>query len=85
MFALMRYKVIDVYQKDSLKRYVAKCLKTHSPQFIVIESKQTLCLNIDIIDVDKQHQIATWATGEQISLKILSGFDSFDKTYTTRI
>ena len=79
----MRYKIIDVYQKDNLKRYVAKCLKPHSPQFIVIESPQTLCLNIDIIEVNPHTAVATWATGEAISMKILQQFDHFDKTYMT--
>lgn len=78
---LMRYKIIDVYQKENLRRYIAKCLKSRSPQFIVIESPQTLCLNLDIIDVNPHTAVTTWATGEAISMKILNQFDSFDKAY----
>ena len=81
----MRYKIIDVYQTENLKRYIAKCLKKHSPQFIVIESKRTLCLNLDIILVNSQHTSATSITGEDISLKILNKFDTFDKTYMSRL
>jgi hypothetical protein len=77
----MRYKIIDVYQNENITSYIAKCLKLHSPQFIVIESKQTLCLNLDIIEVDHQLSKATWATGEEISLKILQSFDSFDQNF----
>ncbi|MFC6053747.1 hypothetical protein A6M14_00040 [Acinetobacter sp. Ac_877] len=81
----MRYQIIDVYQTEDLKRYIAKCLKKHSPQFIVIESQRTFCLNIDIINVNCQHTSATSATGEEISLKILNKFDTFDKTYMSRL
>jgi hypothetical protein len=77
----MRYKIIDVYQKENIKRYIAKCLKPRSPQFIIIESPQTLCLNLDIIDVNPKTSVTTWATGEEIAMKILQQFDSFDKTY----
>lgn len=77
----MRYQIIDVYQTENLKRYIAKCLKKYSPQFIIIESKRTFCLNLDIINVNIQHTSATSAMGEEISLKILNKFDTFDKTY----
>lgn len=77
----MRYKIIDVYQKENIKHYIAKCLKPRSPQFIIIESPQTLCLNLDIIDVNPKAAVTTWATGEEIAMKILQQFDSFDKTY----
>ena len=77
----MRYKIIDIYQKDNITSYIAKCLKVYSPQFIIIESPQTLCLNLDIIEVNHQSSVATSATGEEISLKILNRFDSYDKSY----
>jgi hypothetical protein len=77
----MRYKIIDVCHNENITSYIAKCLKLYSPQFIVIESPQTLCPNLDIIDVDHQSSIATWATGEEISLKVINGFDSYDKSY----
>ena len=77
----MRYKIIDVYKHEDIKSYIAKCLKKHSPQFIIIESPYTLCLNLDIIEVDHQSSHATWATGEEISLKVLNSFDSYDKAY----
>ncbi|OTG81570.1 hypothetical protein [Acinetobacter sp. ANC 4648] len=78
----MRYKIIDVYLQQNVKRYIAKCLKPQSPQFIVIESSRTLCKELDIIDVDHQSAQATWATGEKIALCILASSDSFDKIYT---
>lgn len=77
----MRYQIIDVYQNQNLKHYIAKCLKPYSPQFIEIESHQTLCLHLDIIDVNPQTSVTTWATGEAISMKILNQFDHFDKSY----
>ena len=77
----MRYKIIDVYQQQNLKRYIAKCLKQQSPQFIVIESDRTLCKEIDIIDVEHRSMITTWATGEKIALKIIKSSDSIDKIY----
>ncbi|WP_353144779.1 hypothetical protein [Acinetobacter pragensis] len=77
----MRYKIIDVYQKENLKHYIAKSLKPRSPQFIIIQSPQTLCLNLDIIDVNPKTAVTTWATGEEIAMKILRQFDSFDKAY----
>lgn len=77
----MRYKIIDVYRQQNIKRYIAKCLKARSPQFIVIESTLTLCRDIDIVDVDLNSDQATWATGERISLHILTGADSLDKIY----
>ncbi|WOE31637.1 MULTISPECIES: hypothetical protein [unclassified Acinetobacter] len=80
----MRYKIIDVYKSTEINSYIAKCLKQHSPQFIIIESTHTLCLNLDIIDVDHQLSNATWATGEEIALKVLNGFDSYDKTYMSQ-
>ena len=81
----MRYQIIDVYQTKCLNRYIAKCLKKHSPQFIVIESPTTFCLNLDIINVNQQHTSASSATGEEISIKILNKFDTFDKTYMSRL
>ncbi len=81
----MRYKIIDVYQKANLKHYIAKSLKPRSPQFIVIESPQTLCLNLDIVDVNLLTSVTTWATGEEIAMKILNQFDSFDKSYMSTI
>ena len=80
----MRYQIIDVYQTSNINRYIAKCLKKHSPQFVVIESTRTLCLDVDIINVNQNHTTATWATGEEIALKILNQFDTFDKTYMSR-
>ena len=77
----MRYKIIDVYQLQNIQRYIAKCLKTQSPQFIVIESDQTLCKELDIIDVDLQASIATWATGERIDLKIIHQSNQIEKFY----
>lgn len=77
----MRYKIIDVYKSKTINAYIAKCLKQHSPQFIIIESARTLCVNLDIIEVNHQTTHATWITGEEISLKILTSFDHFDKTY----
>lgn len=74
----MRYKIIDVYQKQSEKYYIARCLKEQSPQYLIIESPHTLCLNLDIIDVNHKNSLATWATGEQIALKILRSFDEYD-------
>ena len=78
----MRYKIIDVYKIDGIQRYIAKCLKTQSPQFIVIESARTLCKEIDIIDVDLKQSVATWATGEKIALKIIHQSDHIEKFYT---
>lgn len=80
----MRYKIIDVFQNNNAKHYIAKCLKKHSPQFIVITSPFTLCVNFDIINVNRQHTQATWATGEEIALHVLNSFDHFDKAYLTR-
>lgn len=80
----MRYQVIDVYHKHNLKHYIAKCLEPHSPQFIIVQSPQTLCLGLDILDVSADHQQASSAMGERIGLKVLSQFDSFDKTYMSR-
>lgn len=77
----MRYKIIDVYKLTNIKRYIAKCLKQQSPQFIIIESSRTLCRELDIIDVDPVSQCATWATGEQIDLNILSHFDRLENIY----
>ncbi|ATZ64282.1 hypothetical protein PYR74_14935 [Acinetobacter bereziniae] len=77
----MRYKIIDVYKLHHIQRYIAKCLKTQSPQFIVIESHQTLCKELDIIDVDLSQSVATWATGEKIALKILHQSDHIEKFY----
>lgn len=56
-------------------------LKARSPQFIVIETALTLCRDLDIVDVDLNSDQATWATGERISLHILTGADSLDKIY----
>ncbi|WP_407410350.1 hypothetical protein [Acinetobacter sp.] len=80
----MRYQVIDVYHKHNLKHYIAKCLQPHSPQFIVIQSPRILCLDLDILDVSEDHQHASSAMGEHIGLKVLTHFDSFDKTYMSR-
>ena len=77
----MRYKVIDVYQQDKLNHYIAKSLKSRSPQFIVVQSTQTLCLHLDILDVHPQTLDTTWATGEAISLKIIQQFDCLDKLF----
>ena len=77
----MRYKIIDVYKLQDIQRYIAKCLKTQSPQFIVIESNRTLCKELDIIDVDLEKSIATWATGEKIALKIIHKSDHIEKFY----
>ena len=77
----MRYKIIDVYPQQNVKRYIAKCLKQQSPQFIVIESARTLCKELDIIDVNHQSAQATWATGEKIALNIVESSDSLDKVY----
>jgi hypothetical protein len=79
----MRYKIIDVYKLQGIQRYIAKCLKSHSPQFIVIESARTLCKELDIIYVDLEKAHATWATGEKIALKIIHQSDHFEKFYTT--
>ena len=80
----MRYQIIDVYQTSNINHYIAKCLKKHSPQFVVIESPRTLCLGLDIIIVNQNHTTATWATGEEITLKILNQFETFDKAYMSR-
>ncbi len=77
----MRYKIIDVYQKQQIERYIAKCLKQQSPQYIVIESPIKLCRELDIVDVDAIANKATWATGEKIDLQIISSGDSLDKIY----
>lgn len=80
----MRYQVIDVYHKHNLKHYIAKCLKPHSPQFIIVQSPRILCLDLDILDVSDDNQHASSAMGEHIGMKVLSHFDSFDKTYMSR-
>ena len=77
----MRYKIIDVYKLKDIQRYIAKCLKLQSPQFIVIESPRTLCKELDIIDVNLEKSLATWATGEKIELKIIHKSDHFEKFY----
>ncbi|OTG87510.1 hypothetical protein B9T31_03115 [Acinetobacter sp. ANC 4558] len=77
----MRYKIIDIYKKEEITFYIAKCLKKHSPQFIIVQSAQILCVNLDIIEVDHESLVATWATGEEIALKVLKHFDCYDKSY----
>lgn len=77
----MRYKIIDVYKIRDIQRYIAKCLKVQTPQFIVIESDRTLCKELDIIDVDLENALATWATGERIALKIIHRSDHIEKFY----
>ncbi|MFW1857253.1 hypothetical protein A7P53_04910 [Acinetobacter defluvii] len=77
----MRYKIIDTYHHHNTQRYIAKCLKPHSPLFITLESERTLCKEIDIIDVDLETNKATWATGEKISLNVLNQFDHLEKIY----
>ncbi len=72
----MRYQIIDVYHNQTIKRYIAKCLKPHSPQFIEIESQRTLCLHADIIDFDPKTAEASWITGEPIALHITHSFDA---------
>lgn len=47
----------------------------------MIESDQTLCKELDIIDVDLQASIATWATGERIDLKIIHQSNHIEKFY----
>ncbi|MFW2077582.1 hypothetical protein ACG94X_07615 [Acinetobacter sp. ULE_I010] len=77
----MRYKIIDVYKLHNIQRYIAKCLKPHSPLYIVIESPRTLCKELDIIDVNFEKSLTTWATGEKIALKIIHQTDHFEKFY----
>lgn len=79
----MRYKIIDVYPLNNIHRYIARCLKNQTPQFIVIETSRTLCKELDIIDVDLSDSSATWATGEKIELKIIHRSDHIEKFYQT--
>lgn len=77
----MRYQVIDVYHQHPLQHYLAECITTHSPQFVVIQSTRILCIGFDILDVNEDHSSASSAMGEDIALKILKQFDYFDKSY----
>ena len=75
----MRYKIVDVYKLENIQRYIAKCLKTNSPQFIIIETNRTLCKELDIIDVDLEQAVASWATGENISLRVVHQSDHLER------
>lgn len=77
----MRYKIIDVYKKHDIERYIAKCLKKKSPQYVILESPRKLCRELDIVVVDQDTLSATWATGEMLGLKVINTFDQLDKIY----
>lgn len=77
----MRYKIIDIYQHCHNKQYIAQCLKSNSPQFIIVESQNTLCRGLDIIDVDHQTAKASSITGEMHSLNVIHHTDRLERLY----
>ena len=77
----MRYKIIEIHQHSKLKQYIAQCLKNASPKFIIVESENTLCRGLDIIDVDHQSAKASSITGEIRSLNVIHSADSLDRFY----
>lgn len=77
----MRYKIIDVYKQENIEHYIAQCLKTQSPKFIVVQSPRILCKGLDIIDVNDAISSATWATGESIDMHVLKFADCLDKIF----
>ncbi len=79
----MRYQVIAVYQQFPQRQYVAKCLKAHSPQFVVIDSPHTLCIDLDILNIDPATDCATSAMGEDIQLNVIQRFDQIEQLYAT--